>query len=362
MESNAAPQDRSCPVADEIAATRTSMPLLLSINQVLKGRKSTYTIVKELYRAADEGAVYLARDHNKSKCIVKSIRGHWRLQNEANVLERYQSKTPFLRPIIDKVIEPTDPPSIILRHLDSELLTESKKKRLTRPEIKQVARCILEALLILHKDGMVHTDLKLDNAFVNYGQNNQRFSEIQLGDCGGVVSKDSKFAREGHAIGATFTRSPEALLQLSWGTPTDVWSFGNIILSLVHGGGYHHFDPGWEGIKPEDEDYEITVLKRMYNSFGPFPPSIADILDSETFEIIHFLNQKGPPQRPLQRWSTKEIPVADNDFIRRILKLDPRDRPTVEEILKDEWFIEESDDTRELIPEGANSSGDGVGS
>ncbi|KAK1986496.1 kinase-like domain-containing protein [Colletotrichum cereale] len=247
--------------------SRTSKPLFFSIDQVLKGRKSTYTIGKELHRAVDEAAVYLARGQNKSKCIVKSVRGHWRLQNEANALRRYQSKTP---------------------HLDSELLTESNRKRLTRPEIKPVASCILKALLVLHEDGMVHT-----------------------------VSIDSGFAREGHVIGAVFVRSPVAMLQLSWGTSTDVWSFGNAILSLVHRGGYHHFDPGWEGIKPEDEDYEITVMKRM----------------------------------PLQRWTTKEIPSADNKFIRRILKLDPQDRPTVEEILEDEWFTEESEGTREPIPE-----------
>lgn len=67
---------------------------------------------------------------------------------------------PFLHPIMDEVISPADPPSIVLRHLDSELLAESRKKRLTRPEIKQVARCILEALLVLHKDGMVHTGIQ----------------------------------------------------------------------------------------------------------------------------------------------------------------------------------------------------------
>ncbi|KAI1771872.1 serine/threonine protein kinase [Hypoxylon cercidicola] len=325
------------------------MAPLLRVNQVLKGCNSTYSISKELYKAVDEGAVYLARNRSNEKCIVKSIRGHWRLQNEVDILKRYQDKTPFLRPIIDEIQEPADPPSIILRHLDSELLTESKNKRLTRPEIKQVARCVLEALSVLHKDGMVHTDVKLDNIVVNYGQGDHRFSDIQLGDCGGVVSQDSQFARDGHIIGAAFTRSPEAMLQLPWGTPTDVWSFGNAILSLVHGGGYHHFDPGWEGFKPEDQDYKITVLKRMYNSFGPFSPSIAEIISLDAFEIIHFLIRQGPPRKPLQRWSTKEIPPADNEFLRRILKLDPRDRPTVEEILEDEWFAERSDDTREPV-------------
>ncbi|TEA19414.1 Serine/threonine-protein kinase PAK 5 [Colletotrichum sidae] len=320
----------------------------LQIHQVLLGRKSSYTIIKELHRAVDEAVVYLARGHNREHCIVKSIRGHWRLQNEADILRRYQSRTPFLRPIIDVVQEPADPPSIILRHLDSELLTESNRTRLTRAEIKNVARCILQTLSVLHEDGMVHTDVKLDNIFVNLGQRGQRFSEVQLGDCGGVVHKDSRFAKEGHLIGAAFTRSPEAMLQLSWGTPTDVWSLGNAVLSLVHGGGYHHFDPGWEGIRPDDRDYDMTVLKRMYHFLGPFPPSIADIIDPETFEIIHFLNRQGPPQRPLERWTPDEIPLADGRFIRRILKLDPRDRPTVKEILKDEWFTEESDDTRQL--------------
>ncbi|TDZ14706.1 Serine/threonine-protein kinase PAK 5 [Colletotrichum orbiculare MAFF 240422] len=275
----------------------------LRINQVLLGRKSSYTIIKELHSAVDEAAVYLARDQNREHCVVKS------------------SRTPFLRPIIDVVQEPADPPSIILRHLDGELLTESKRKRLARAEIKHVARCILQALSVLHEDGMVHTDVKLDNIFVNLGQRGQRFSEVQLGDCGGVVHKDSRFAREGHLIGAAFTRSPEAMLQLSWGTPTDVWSLGNAVLSLVHGGGYHHFDPGWEGIRPDDQDYDMTVLKRMYHSLGPFPPSIADIIDPETFEIMHFLNRQGPPQRPLERWTPEEIPLADGRFIRRILKV-----------------------------------------
>lgn len=71
--------------------------------------------------------------------------------------------------------------------------------------------------------------MKLDNIFVNYGNGDQRFSEIQLGDCGGVVSQGGSFAKEGHAIGAGYTRSPEATFQLSWNTATDIWSFGTAV-------------------------------------------------------------------------------------------------------------------------------------
>ncbi|RMD41377.1 hypothetical protein DV735_g3756, partial [Chaetothyriales sp. CBS 134920] len=349
------------------------MTRLLSINTVLKGRLSSYTVIKELYKAADEGAVYLARHvlvatavHDKrpllksqvgyrnqsdEKCIVKSIRGHWRLQNEADVLNHYQSRTPFLRPLVDEIQEPADPPSIVLKHLDTDMLTESNKQRLSRPEIKQVAKSVLEALRVLHKDGMVHTDVKLDNIFANYGHGDRRFSEIQLGDCGGVVSEQSNFAKEGHLIGAGFTRSPEATLQLPWGTATDIWSFGNAILSLLFGGRYHLFNPQIDGIQPGDEAYELRVLRRINKLFGRFPQSYDDFGDSDTTTILNMINEREPPAKPFALVTTREIPPADNKFILRVMKLHPRDRPTAEELLADEWFTEESEDTRDPLPQ-----------
>jgi serine/threonine protein kinase len=290
------------------------------------------------------------RNHSGEKCIVKSIPGHWRLRNEADILKRYQSETRFLRPLVDDIYDPPDPPSIVLRYLDSDVLTESNKKRLSRPEIKQVARCVLEVLRLLHKDGMVHTDVKLDNIFVNHGPGHQRFSEIQLGDCGGVVSQDSSFAKEGHVIGAAFTRSPEATFQLPWGTATDIWSFGTAMLSLVFGGGYHLFSPQIENIEPGSHGYELTVLKRMHRFFGPFPQSYQDFKDEDTMTIINFINAQGPPPKPFHRVGPREIPQADMEFLLKIMKLDPRDRPTAEELLADVWFTDESRDTRDPLP------------
>ncbi|KAJ0164685.1 hypothetical protein CTA2_455 [Colletotrichum tanaceti] len=331
--------------------------------------------MEELHRADDEAAVYLARqvpvscssprpNQSNEKCIVKSIRGHWRLQNEADILKRYQSKTPFLRPLIDEIQEPADPSSIVLRYLDSQMLAESNEKRLSRPEIKQVARCVLKALRILHKDEMVHTGLllssalltyvKLDNIFVNYGKGDQRFAEIQLGDCGGVVSQHSRFAKEGLLIGASLTRSPEAMLGLPWGTATDIWSFGNAILSLLYGGGYHLFDPQIEGVHSEDDACKLTVLRRMHRFFGPYPQSYNDFNDPDTITIINHINGQGPPPKPFTVVTPREIPPADKEFLLKIMKLDPRDRPTAEDLLADEWFTEESHDTRVPLPENVN--------
>ena len=89
----------------------------------------------------------------------------------------------------------------------------------------------------------------------------------------------------------------------------------------------------------------------MYKCFGPFPQSNDDFHDCETITIVNYINNLGPPEKPFHRVSTREVPTADNKFIRRIMKLDPRDRPTTEQLLADEWFTEESEDTRGPVPE-----------
>jgi hypothetical protein len=70
------------------------------------------------------------------------------------------------------------------------------------------------------------TDVKPSNVLVNYGNSESRFKKVQLADFGSTVHKDSSYARNGDSIGTPIFRSPEAHLQMSWDTATDIWSFG----------------------------------------------------------------------------------------------------------------------------------------
>lgn len=67
-------------------------------------------------------------------------------------------------------------------------------------------------------------DIKPDNILINHSNNENRFSDIKLADCGDSTHIDSVI--EEHVIGATIFRSPEAMLNLIWGPPTDIWSLG----------------------------------------------------------------------------------------------------------------------------------------
>jgi serine/threonine protein kinase len=93
--------------------------------------------------------------------VIKSVEDHSRVENERNVLNRFQHRTQYLRPLIDEIDEPSTPVTIPLQYLQGNLLEASIAKTLNRSELKYVSRCVLEALKILHEDIFVHTGTTL---------------------------------------------------------------------------------------------------------------------------------------------------------------------------------------------------------
>ncbi|KAI1958416.1 hypothetical protein LOZ58_005148 [Ophidiomyces ophidiicola] len=169
-----------------------------------------------------------------------------------------------------------------------------EKQRLARQEIKYIAKHLLE-------------DIK-PSIVVNYGECEHRFVEVQLADLGGTVSENSEFAKKGILRGTNVFRAPEVHLELPWGTASDIWSFG-----VTH---------EW---------------------FGQFPHSMKDIVDEGAEKIISYIFEN------VERVGTfpyvKERGICDTDkaFILKIMKLDPRGRPTAADLFHDEWFTEKSE-------------------
>lgn len=79
------------------------------------------------------------------------------MENERDVLKRFQDRTPFLRPLTDEIQDPSEPTIIVLKHLDNHLLNASIEKTLNRKELKYISKRVLKALQTLHEDGYVHT-------------------------------------------------------------------------------------------------------------------------------------------------------------------------------------------------------------
>lgn len=83
------------------------------------------------------------------------------------------------------------------------------------------------------------------------------------------------------------------------------------------------------------------VFVEQVRRFGPFKTNFEEIADPECLEIcsgaIDYIieNKKWLPFRLS---GEKELALPDRDFIARMVKLDPRDRPTANELLQDAWF------------------------
>lgn len=165
------------------------MASIFWLGQLLKGKASTYTITKQLHECiwlATYGIycicaleprtdLHSSVTRMNTQVVIKSAR-HFRLANESDVLKRCQSRTPSLRPLIDEIVDPSDPPALVLKHLDDDLWKASATQRLTRLEIKHVARNILEALTVLHDDGYVHTGMVFAQLLAEYWKALPRFN------------------------------------------------------------------------------------------------------------------------------------------------------------------------------------------
>lgn len=145
------------------------MSSIFALGQTLRGRLGKYVITKEI-----QNGVWSARWANGLKSgflsshltsnrnwlndsvIIKSVADHPRVENERDVLRLFQHWTPHLRPLIDEIIEPSNPTAIVLKYLEDNLLGASVKQTLNRKELKYVSKCLLKALIVLHEDGYVH--------------------------------------------------------------------------------------------------------------------------------------------------------------------------------------------------------------
>ncbi|KAL9124905.1 MAG: hypothetical protein Q9217_005817 [Psora testacea] len=258
----------------------------------------------DINRFSDDGGEGSDSDKNARKVIIKRAPKH-RLDNERQVLETVRSHA-SIRQVIDTI---EDHPSLVLNYLDDNLLNLSGQQRVESSDLKIVARSLLQALVTLHENGYIHTgnaapqnfeyaifnsyrntDIKPDNILVNHGINSTQFSEVQLGECGDTYrfSPMADPFEEGHLIGATIFWSPEAMLNLRWGPPTDIWSLG-----------------------------QQYVLVEQIRRFGPVPLSYEEIANEERFGVlataIDYVNDS-QIQLPFSMSEDEELAIEDREF------------------------------------------------
>jgi len=101
------------------------------------------------------------------------------------------------------------------------------------------------------------------------------------------------------------------------------------------------------GVTFDDDSYDLYILMQHFKYFGPFLPRYAELFgggkaEKELESVIQYVFDNVPEseRRPFSLVSASEVSKEDRDLICKIMKLDPRERPTAKELLQDTWFEE----------------------
>ena len=164
-----------------------------------------------------------------------------------------------------------------------------RRKKLSEVEVQCYIVQLIRALQYLHSHRVIHRDLKLGNLFLNDKM------ELKVGDFGLATKLDFEGERKKTVCGTLNYIAPEVLYGAGHSYEVDIWAIGVIIYTLLIG-------------KPpfETRDVKTTYTKIKKADFS-FP-------------------------------ITSKISLAAKNIIKKILILDPKKRPTLNNILSDEFF------------------------
>ncbi|XP_050728116.1 dual specificity tyrosine-phosphorylation-regulated kinase mbk-2-like isoform X2 [Eriocheir sinensis] len=210
-----------------------------------------------------------------------------------------------------------------------ELIKKNNYQGFSLSLIKRFAFSLVQCLKLLHRENIIHCDLKPENVLLKQ----RGSSSIRIIDFG---SSCYVHQRVYTYIQSRFYRSPEVILGLPYGLPIDMWSLGCILAELYTG--YPLF-PG------ENEVEQLACIMEVL----ALPPH--HLLIAASRRRLFFdskgnprcvTNSKGKKRRPGSRDLASVLKCSDSQFVHfisRCLEWDPSSRMTPEEALQHDWLL-----------------------
>ncbi|KAF9018567.1 kinase-like protein [Hymenopellis radicata] len=247
------------------------------------------------------------------------------------------------------------------------------------PVIKRVVLHTLRGLAYAHACGIVHTDIKRDNIFIDTGITDQEIEDFLVKNP--ARRHDPEMSEEGivqSAVSQTFPpismeeaakatylladfgcaqhsnlhpvttiivppfRPPEVFLGVGWDKPADIWAFGCQIFELLIGKSLFYFQRHkelsevgamlWQMATVTGDRFDPEDIKKCSEVLEFFEPDGSFKLAVSDRSVVYCLTSS------LRFEGQEELIGPAAAFINRALRIDPDKRASAEELLKDPWF------------------------
>ena len=120
---------------------------------------------------------------------------------------------------------------------------------------------VLQGLLYLHEQGVIHRDIKGANILTT------KEGLVKLADFGVATNVKQSGADEAHVVGTPYWMAPEVIEMSGATTASDIWSVGCTIIELIDGKPpYHHLQP------------MQALFRIVHDDHPPIPGSVSNAL------------------------------------------------------------------------------------
>lgn len=106
-----------------------------------------------------------------------------------------------------------------------------ERSSLSEDDVKKIIRQIMESLIYLHKNGICHRDLKLENLMLKEVNN---LDNVKIIDFGLAREVKSNFLSKSNCSGSPFYIAPEVINRDIF-LASDIWSLGIVMYVCVSG-------------------------------------------------------------------------------------------------------------------------------
>ncbi|ROV96570.1 hypothetical protein VMCG_07836 [Cytospora schulzeri] len=249
----------------------------------------------------------------------------------------------------------------------TELLNLLPENRFPKEMAQSSIQLILLALDYLYRCDVTHTDISPNNILQNI-EDVSVLSQVEQGEIEQPIARktlkdrtiynsrpmplvrglpilcdlgEARIGKQKHKgdIMPGIYRAPEVILGMDWDSKVDIWAIGIMAWDLLQGS--HLFFARTNRVL-DDEQH----LAEMVSLLGPPPPSFISRSEKCRLYWDDQGNWKGSIPIPEQSFEIRERWLNDEDhdlflrFIRSILRWDPEERPTAEELAYDDFLMQ----------------------